>query len=253
VLAISLITAAVALGVTQRQFVQTFANSAGGSPTTKPKTVTGISFFEHSEDPQNPNNHQPIQDDVDTMTFPSGSKIDQTAAPQCGASDQDFSQKGDSACPKKSKIGTGSAKVALKSPAPTSDGYIPATVTLYNGKKNTLIAYVNPQGAQPVVLKTVIKKGTTPKLIITIPVNCVLGQPPSCDPFAGDARIVELRLGISKVVGKKKKKKKTVKVPFLTTPAKCPASGNWVFTFTFHHRDNSGQEVSSSNSPCKKK
>src|SRR5436190_1600369 len=77
-----------------------------------------------------------------------------TAAPQCGASDNDFSQQGDQACPKKSRLGTGSAKLRTKFNGPAD---IPATVTLFNGKKKTLIAYVNPQGAQPVVLRSKLK------------------------------------------------------------------------------------------------
>jgi hypothetical protein len=252
VLVAALITAALAFGATQRQYTENFAPSATEKPTTKPNTPTGIYFSEDSQDPTNPNNHQPIQDDQDTMIFPPGTSIDQSAAPQCGASDNDFMQQGDSACPKKSNLGTGHAKLRTKFNG-TND--IPATVTLYNGKKHKLIAYVNPQGAQPVVLRSALKgkKGKNQQLKIPIPINCVLGTPPDCGgpEGSGDVRIVHLDLAFKKFIAHKKKHGKKVKVPFVKTPKKC-TSGGWVFTFIFRHRDGSGAETKTSISPCVK-
>jgi hypothetical protein len=249
VLATALITASIALGTTTRQFTQFFtnSNSATGAKVTKKNTATGVYFFERSEDPANTdNNKQPIQDDVDTMIFPAGAVINQAAAPQCGATDQDFSQKGDKACPAKSNVGTGAAKVRVPF---NGQPDINAGVKLFNGKKKQLIAYVTPTIGQPVVLRTVIsgKAGKTQKLTITVPLTCLIGTPPNCK----DARIVELSLFIKKTIANVKKKGKTIKIPLLTTPKKCPASKKWTFTFTFHHRDGSGQETRTSDSPCK--
>ena len=252
VLATALITAAVALGVTQRTFNEKFTNSSTGSPVvSKTGSATGALFAEHSEDPSNTdNNKQPASDDVDTDIFPKGAAIIQKAIPQCNATEQDFSQKGDQACPAKSNVGSGSAKVRLKFNG-TND--IPATVKLFNGTKNRLFAYVSPTPGQPIVIPTKVtgKPFKTQKLIITVPITCALGTPPNCGS-AGEARIVDLSLFIKKVIGKVKKGKKKVKTPFLQTPKTCPKSGHWTFTFTFHHRDNSGTDKNTSDSACKK-
>jgi hypothetical protein len=251
VLATALITAAVALGVTQRTFNEKFTNKATATPVvTKTGSATGALFSEHSEDPANTdNNKQPISDDVDTDIFPKGAAIVQKAIPQCNATEQDFSQKGDQACPSKSNVGSGSAKVRTKFNG-TND--IPATVKLYNATKHRLFAYVSPTPGQPIVIPTVVKgkPGKTQKLIITVPITCVLGTPPNCGS-AGEARIVDLSLFIHKVIGKVKSHGKKVKTPFLKTPKTCPKSGHWTFTFLFHHRDNSGTDKSTSTSACK--
>ncbi|HEX8073868.1 MAG TPA: hypothetical protein VF545_02700 [Thermoleophilaceae bacterium] len=230
-----------------------FATSATGTPTTKPNSATGLYLTEDSSDPANSaNNEQPRQDDKVTFGLPSGTALNKNAAAKCGASDQDFSQKGESACSKKSNVGSGNAKIRLRIP---DSNDIPASVTLFNGKGKTLITYVNPQGAQPIVLRSTVngKLGKNQTIVVPIPISCVLGSPPNCDPNAGDARISHLDLTIKRVVRKKKKNGKTIKIPLIKTPKKCPASKTWTFTVAFHARDNSVTDNKTSDSPCKTK
>ena len=255
VLATALITAGVALGVVQRTYTETFATTAGGTPVSKTNTATGTNLAEDSLDPANTaNNEQPPQDDLDTIVFPPGSTLDQSATPQCNATDAQFTQKGEAACPKKSNVGSGHARLRTKF---NGTQEIQATVTLFNGKNKTLITYVNPVGANPQILRSKVQgtKGKNQKFVIPVPISCVLRTPPDCKnsqgASAGDARIVHLDLSIKKVIGKKKKKGKTIKVPLLKTPKKCPASKLWTFTFMFHHRDGSATDVKTSTSPCK--
>jgi hypothetical protein len=256
VLATALITAAVALGTVQRTFVMTFGKTATATSTSKPNTATPTFLSEDSLDPANGANfQQPPQDDLDTIIFPPGTTLDQSAAPQCNATDAQFAQKGEAACPKKSNVGSGHARLRTKF---QSAGEIQATVTLFNGKNKKLLTYVNPQGANPQIIRTSVqgKKGKNQKFSIPVPVSCVLGSPPDCTSngtSAGDVRIVHLDLTIPKLVLKKKKNGKTIKIPLLKTPKKCPASHKWTFTFKFHHRDGSTTDVKTSDVPCKNK
>jgi hypothetical protein len=252
VLATALITAAVALAVTQRTYVQTFAAGKTAPATKKPNKPTGSYFKETSNDPANPQNHQPKQDAYVEDIFPKGTTIDQTAAPNCTATDSQLVQNPNGACPAKSKVGTGNAVVSLK----FNGALVKATATGYNCKtgckppagsgvpnKNELILFVNPQGSQPIVLRGVFstKNGVT-KLHVNIPITCVLGD---CAKN-GDARISEFELTINKTI------KKTPGKPdktFVRTPTSCPANHKWRFTILFHGRDGKNQSKPS-DAPC---
>lgn len=246
VLVASLAVAAVAFGVTQRTFKQTFAAGPKAKPTTKPGKPTGSYFIETAQDPDNPQNQQPKQDKSVDDFFPVGAVINQAVPGNCTASDNDFSQKGDNACPKSSRIGSGNATLKTNN---SSNPDIHATITAYNNRsKKQLVFYINPSPAQPIVLRGTVK-GKTGKqhLHVPIPINCVLGTPPNCGPL-GDARITEFDLTIDKIVGKKGKNKGK---GFVTTPRKCPKSGKWDFKIEFHGRDGKTDTLHSY-PPCKK-
>ena len=249
----ALVTAAVALAATQRTYTQTFAAKDGGKPTTKKHSPSATFFKEHSEDPDNSANHQPKQDASVDDIFPPGSAINGAIPGTCNASNDDFRTKAQKACPKKSKVGHGSAVV--RTPFNGSSD-IPATVDGFNNKKKKqLILYINPQGANPIVLRGQLKgkPGKNQYLHVPIPVNCVLGSPPGCGG-GGDVRIVDLKLSIFKITKKVKVRKhhktRKVKKGYLTTPKKCPSSKLWTFTIKFHGRDGVTQTYTSK-SPCK--
>jgi hypothetical protein len=240
VVVVALVTAAVALAATQRTYKQTFAASATGKTTTKPGKPTGSYFVETANDPSNEaNNGQPKQDKAVDDIFPPGTVIDQSIPANCNASDQDFQNKTDGGCKKKSIVGSGNATLKTKfNGAPP----INATITAYNDKtKKQLIFYVNPSGVNPIVLRGDIKgKKGSQSLHVPIPISCVLGNPPTCEANgsnAGDARITRFELTINKVTKKVGKPGKKKTKGFLTTPKTCPASGNWIFTIMFHGRD----------------
>jgi hypothetical protein len=258
VVATALITAAVALALTQRTYKQTFATSATGAPTKKPGKPSGSFFIETSTDPANTaGNKQPKQDKSVDDIFPAGAVLNPAIPASCTADDGAILDSGGAICPAKSKVGSGVAFVRLNGNG-TKD--IKATLKAYNCQKsckpptgsgiattNELIFYINPQGSNPIVLRGVIqgKAGQTQKLHVPIPINCVFGTPPNCGA-AGDIRIVKFSLTIDKVV------KKTAGKPdkaYLTTPKKCPSSKNWLFTIQFHGRDGKTQ-TKTSKSPC---
>jgi hypothetical protein len=259
VLVTALITAAVALAVTQRTFKQSFSPTATGVSTKKPNKATGTFFTETSQDPANPNNQQPKQDAYTNDIFPAGAKIDQSTAPSCKKSDGDVLA---GKCPAKSQVGSGTALVKLKQ----NVADISATITAYNCQKgckpkagsgipnkNELILYVNPSGSNPIMLRGTIKqKNNVTTIHVPIPINCELqtSTPPNCGA-AGDARISRFDLSVKKITKTVTKNGHKTTKAFLKTPKTCPASGLWTFTILFHGRDNVNQS-NTSTAPCHK-
>ena len=253
---------AVALAVTVQNYKQTFSSKKPGKPS-------GSVFHANSNDSANTsNNQQPAAAKEVDIIFPKGSAVDQKAIPTCSASDQDFSSKGQAACPSKSQIGhqkpkchasgaqancSGHASLRLRFGNKGSAADIAARIYAFNGKNKTLILYIVPNGANPIVLRPKIKTGKTPKIITKIPGICTLpptGQSyPNCGA-AGEARLDDLDLTIDKLGSKTK--------PYLKTPPTCPSSKKWVFKATWHYRPaTSGEppqpasDTKTSNSPCK--
>lgn len=144
-----------------------------------------------------------------TLTFPPGTKINTGALPKC------FNT---SACPAKSKIGSGQATVMLAmSP-------IRLPVTAYNRAHGMALAIKSSLGA-PVVLAPTLSQG---KLTITIPSLQV-----------GDAPLVltDLKLTISKIgTGSK---------AYVKTPPSCPKQGAWTFTGMFGYADGTATTLTS--------
>lgn len=266
VLAASLIIAAVAIATTTRTYTQNFAtkNFNTGkvtSPVKKPGALTGTYFKERSEDLANAEeNKVPKQDAYVDDIFPKGMKVDQGVPKSCKSTDDEI-QQGSKPCPGKSKVGNGHA-VLRANAAPSPD--IQATIEAFNckddcaassgnanvAKSKQLILFVNPVGANPVVLRGNFQtKSGKQTLRVVVPVNCAFGTPPTCQGNP-DIRIVEFELSINKVKKTVTKNGHKITKPFLKTPSTCPSSGNWKFKILFHGRD--GQDQSkTSKSPCK--
>jgi hypothetical protein len=266
VLAASLVVVAVALGVTTRTYTQNFAtkNFKTGKVTKPVKTtgtLTGTYFKERSEDPDNAEeNNVPKQDKTVEDIFAKGTIIDQGVPKSCTSTDDEIIQ-GSKPCPGKSKVGNGHG-ILRANAAPSPD--IQATIEAYNCKSNCakssadssiqtskqLILFVNPVGANPVVLRGVFKgKPGSQKLVVGVPVNCAFGTPPTCQGNP-DVRIVEFELSINKVKKTVTKNGHKVTKPFIKTPKTCPKSGKWLFTIKFHGRDGK-TDTKTSKSPCK--
>lgn len=266
VLAASLVVVAVALGVTTRTYTQNFAtkNFTTGKvtkPVKKPKSLTGTYFKERSEDPDNAEeNNVPKQDKFVDDILPKGAILDQSVAASCKSTDDEIIQ-GSKPCPKKSKVGKGHG-ILRANAAPSPD--IDATIEAYNCKSGCakssadssvptskqLILFVNPVGANPVVLRGTIQgKAGKQRIHVPVPVNCAFGTPPTCQGNP-DVRIVEFELSIDKISKTVTKNGKHIKKPFIKTPPKCPSSGNWIFKILFHGRDGK-DDTRTSKSPCK--
>jgi hypothetical protein len=163
---------------------------------------------------------------------------------------------GPSACPKGSKIGTGTATASAK---PVID-LVNAKVTIYNGEPKggnpTVILYNVPDISSPIAVQgTVAKKSA---------VSC--GDGGRCDyvltfdvpdiptlPGQPNASVLTVKTTTSNVFVKKKKrvrgKRRTVKIPLIGAPTKC--KGKWVADSTVTFADGTTATAKTSTS-CKK-
>jgi hypothetical protein len=260
----ALVTAVVAFAVTQRTYKQDFGTkdfttNTVKPPTKKPGAPTGSYFKETTEDPANTdNNKQGKRDAYVNDFFPKGAAIDQGVPKSCKATDQEISNDPATACPPKSRVGKGFAKVRVP-----FNGFadINATIDAFNCKsdcaksstdasvptKNQLIFYVNPSGSNPLILRGQVgKQDGSPFIHVPVPITCLIGTAPECQ----DARISSFELSINKITKTVHKNGKTIKKPFARTPKTCPSNGKWKFHIVFHGRDGIDQ-VKQSKSPCK--
>jgi hypothetical protein len=236
---LALAVTAVALAATQQSYSQSFS-------TNKANKSAGTTFSTDSTDPANTaNNSQPKSVRVFTVVFPGGTKIDNLGAPQCKKTDDEILQAGGKpACPK-AVVGSGSAKVRLPFPG---FGDINATVTAFNANKG-LILYVNPQGAQAIILRS---KFQGLKLVTAVPPNCLPpatiqgGQCKKPDGSAGQEAILS-HFDLKTVPKSAKVKKK--KHALITTPKTC--KGKWAFRADLTYADGTKASFPSTQA-CKK-
>jgi len=224
-----------------QNYKQDFAASKTGKPTKKPGSPSGTRIQLASGDTTRADDFPPRLKELD-LFLPSGSVIDQSAKPQCGATDADFRSKGTAACPSNTIVGTGDGTVRING----FTNLVPTlTATLYNGKKHKLILYINPSQGQPVVLRAKISGANgSPKIVTKVPLLCAVKNP-TTGKCTTEARIASLNLYIKKIGGKGKP-------AFITTPPTCPGSKKWQFVGTFKYQNATpSSKTIKSNSPCK--
>jgi hypothetical protein len=185
------------------------------------------------------------------IRFNKGGKFNGKLFPKCSFSK--LQAQGPRACPKGSKIGSGSAVASAK---PIIDR-VNATVTVYNGEpkggKPSVLLYNVPDISSPITVQgTVAKKA---------PVSCA-GGAGKCDyvltfdvppiptlPNAPPASVLSVKTKTIQAFVRKKKRGKRVKIPYIGAPKKCKSK--WVADATFKFYD--GQSSTSVASlPCKK-
>ena len=228
-------------GTTVQQYDQTYS-------AKRTNKSTGTTFGTSSTDPQNPRNKQPKRVTNFDITFPRGSKIDNKAAPQCKANEQDFAnaQNPDDACPKGSPLGGG--EVAARTPF---NGVADFTgqVYAYNAKKGLLL-FVNVQSANQTLLLKPKFRGR--RLLTAVPQTCIPPNRPDqgCRPGGqGDpqeAILTNFELKTKpKAKGKGRKKRNLIR-----TPKSCP-SGGWTFKADIKYADGTSVSIPTK-SACRK-
>jgi hypothetical protein len=244
--ALSLIVAAVSIGATvtsgttEQTYTQTYS-------AKKPNKSTGTSFGTSSTDPANPRNKQPKRVTNFDITFPKGSKIDNKAAPQCKADENDFANASnpDDACPKGSRIGSG--LVAARTPF-NGIADLTGTVYAYNANKGLLL-FVNVTSANQTLLLKPKFKGL--KLLTEVPQTCIPPNVPqnNCtDPQGVQQHAILTNFTLkttAKSSGKGSKRKNMI-----TTPKTCP-SGGWKFEANIKYEDGTAVKIPET-SPCGK-
>jgi hypothetical protein len=136
--------------------------------------------------------------------------------------------KGPKGCPKGSKVGSGTATASAK---PIVDN-VNAKVTIFNGAplngKPSVLLYNVPDISSPIIVQ-----GTVEKKPVT-----ACGNGGQCDyvltfnvdpiptlPNAPDASVTSVKTSTGNVFVKKKKRGKTVKIPYIGAPKVC--NGTW--------------------------
>lgn len=234
----ALAVTAVAIAATQQHYIQTFSTKKASKPA-------GTLFHADSSDPNNPNNHQPANTKEIDIIFPKGAKVNTKALPVCKASDSALESQGPTACKANTQVGhfkggcqgattrlkNCSGKATARLPY-NGGGDIPVRVYAFNGPNNKLVL-ANYSSVKNFVIRAAVTVTKNPvKIIAKVPLNCVLGTPPSCGPHHETARLNKFDLTIDKIA-------KPGKPVFITTPKSCPKSKNWVFSATFKYVSNS--------------
>jgi hypothetical protein len=238
---LSLVVAAVAIGAsaTSGTTVQNFDQKYS---TKKLKASTGTTFSTSSTDESNTRNKQPKRVTNFDIKFPSGSKIDNKAIPQCKADENDFAQADtpDDACPKGSRLGTGA--VAARTPFNGVADFT-GVAYAYNANKG-LILFVNIQSANQTLLLKPKFSGLNLKTVV--PHTCIPPNIPAndCKDASGvsqEAILTSFNLN-TKAMGKKGK-------AVIRTPPACPKAG-WVFTASIKYADGTSVKIPAKNA-CK--
>lgn len=258
-----------ALAATERTYEQRFVPAAKGRATTKPDTGTGTHLIWTATDPANDKgNEQPQQDEYLDVIFPKGSVVDQRVPGSCRATDAAIAKNGAAACPKRSKVGSGS--MLLRPPSgpdlgakfdvfncergcvrkrgiPPTDGELilpPAMTTSASNIKSP-----------PTIRAWVENRGGAPGIHIPLDILCVNGESPPCGD-EGDARVVRFELQLDKVAAAKPKVAAARRgrgvatggrggAYGIVTPHKCSQEKGWVFTLIAHGRDGSDEKLTS--------
>ncbi|HEX8855921.1 MAG TPA: hypothetical protein VF752_09990 [Thermoleophilaceae bacterium] len=232
--------AATAVGVAAAETVDGVTFTAK-TTTTKPATSTGLNVL-IAGTPTGPDG-KPIATREVTVVFPAGTKINTKAIPQCKATDQRIQSTNGSACPAKSKIGTGTAE-AFTDLGPAVDPVAEAIVA-FNVPKG--IAFLlTPKGP---IGQTAAFRGkfsgaaaanagaaaAGPKLVTAVPKFPI--------PGGNEAKLTKFALKV-KANGKGAK-------AYSLTPKTCPKSKKWSLSAIFKYDTHAPITVTTSG-PCKK-
>jgi hypothetical protein len=167
----------------------------------------------------------PPQRGVD-FVFPAGTRIDAGAVPACHASDQQITRTGPSACPPASRIGSGSAGLALG-----TTGALDTKLSVFDGRRRLIFVFTSTVGSVVRVLSGTIKgthvKSTIPRIVL---------------PGGGEVAVFRLALQL-RAAG-------TSKRPLIRTPRTCPRSGRWTFTYLPRYDPPYGVQRSTSSMRC---
>jgi hypothetical protein len=167
----------------------------------------------------------PPQRGVD-FVFPAGTRIDAGAVPACRASDQQIARTGPSACPPASRVGSGSAGLALG-----TIGTLDTRLSVFDGGRRLIIVFTSTAGSVVRVLSGTIE-GTHVKS--TIPAIVLSG--------GGEVAVFRLALQL-RAAG-------TSQRPLIRTPRTCPRSGRWTFIYLPRYDSPYGVQRSTSSMRC---
>jgi hypothetical protein len=199
--------------------------------TELPGSPSGRSFadqFSNSADPQ----AKPTALSHFHLQLPTGARFDTTAIPRCEASDLELMVIGADACPRTSKVG--SETFVFDTGVSGPGRFDTSDVTFFNELDGVILLSQDRQTDLRIVTHGKIGAHTEDIELPTLP-----GTPP--DGGADRQETAQYPVATADRNGQP--------ATYLTTPASCPPTGQWVFQATYTFHDGTQQTLVSS-SPC---
>jgi hypothetical protein len=217
------VSAPMALGDTKAPL---YAKMEQRFTTQKPGASTGWKF-DGALKPY-PLGVQPPPQRSATFVFPRGTRFDLTGVPTCAASDERIARLGPNACPKRSRVGSGEASLFVG-----RAGIIKAYPLLFATRRGFAVPFPTDTGVPFVVRATVNRNRVT----VVFPAIEVLG--------GYELSLTGMSLRVARFG--------TRKHPGLRTPARCPKSGRWTFTYLPRYDQPYGVQRSTSSVRCSRR
>ncbi len=200
-----------------------------GMANPKPSTPTGLTvhiLVHRADDPE----AKPSPLRAAVVRLPDGTRIDNTALPECTATDEELEALGSEACPDDTRLTVG-AFSALTGFPPPADPFM-GDLHIFNGPRQIIeVVTVKGGSASPGFDRLTIEGST-----LTAHPPRAAGAPPDNE---ASVRSLDYELPV-RTSGEK---------AFVTTPPACPRSGRWTSTATFGFADGTSETVAS-RTPC---
>jgi len=167
------------------------------------------------------------------IKLPKGTRTDTRAVPQCNLNEEDVKA---GKCPKRSLVGTGTAKANAFPLIPTTAEDVKAYVS-----KGGLVLLLTDNAADPAPGQTIVLHATISKKgVIAVTV-------PELQPVAN---VFVVLTDFNLKTTPKSKGKGRNKVNLITAPQTCNRKKGWVSTVTFTYRDGSPKDVRRTKQAC---
>lgn len=210
-------------------------NTAAGSnqtaslrfTTDQPGKPSGLRLRVDYVNPDDPEGKPPAVRKV-VQTLAEGARIDTGAPARCTATDAELILTGPAACPTGSVVGAGLLTIDTGLPEPAR--FLTEDVTFLNNIDELIFVTEDRQTGARLVTRAVVEG----RRIVTEAPPLLPGAPPD------GAAIDVVRADLRKVV--------TARGSYVSTPARCPASGYWTNTIEFTYDD--GTQTVRSRSRC---
>lgn len=195
-----------------------------------PSSTTGLDFHVTFRHPDDPDQKPPPLTSV-VLHAPEGTRFHPDALPQCRASDAELQTLGNRACPSESRLTVGSLTATTGFPAPLD--VVKGDNTVYNGPGQIIELITFEETEVAAGFDRLRIEGST--LIANPPASP--GGPPD-----GRTTVRSIDFTIPAIAGPGG--------PYITTPQRCPASGEWTSVGEFRFADG-GSATASSATPCR--
>jgi hypothetical protein len=219
-LAAAIVLASATAGLASPQFTSSFElayvpSSAGAS--------AGIDTLMRWSDPGEPGG-KPRRVTKIMLLFERGTRIDTSAVSLCRASDAAVLRQGEGACPRASKIGSGTSKLT-----PGSGPVAQTQISFFNAPKQ-IIVLVSVSGRTLAVYRDDIK-GRAVTVNLALPSSLSL-------------------LELHATINPRKRRHVRKGRIYFRNPRTCPPSGQWLTTVVWTYADGSTQQLSDA-APCR--